>query len=197
MSDYEDYLQPDFFRFGSDSLFLVHELLKRSCFKNRPSKVLELGAGSGVISCELSQQMNFMEVTLVEAQVEWRYYLELNVNKKLKSKKVKIFWETVGEFNLNGEIQADLIVCNPPYYHPNDGRSSPNVQRNISHRFVLDPWKNWLSCMQRSLAPGGEAWFIHRDIDLKCIQTNFGKDYALTEETHDGKLTLFRVYKEI
>lgn len=159
----DDYSQPDFFRFGTDSISLVREVLARTRFKNEKCTILELGAGSGVITCELSHQLNFTQATLVEAQREWQIYLDSNLKKFLKAQNASVAWETVGEFNPNGELKFDLIVCNPPYYQLEEGRPSPIPQRNIAHRFVLESWEEWLKCIKRSLASEGEAWFLQRE----------------------------------
>lgn len=187
----EDYLQPDFFRFGSDSLLLVREVFKRTRFNEKSCRLLELGAGSGVISCELSQRMKLVEVIMLEAQPEWRPYLEHNMERFLKTDKVKIIWDRVGKFNQQSELQVELVVCNPPYFSLSQGKPSPDLQRNIAHRFVLDPWEEWLRCMQRSLVPGGEAWFLQKHPVSPEFQYVSEEGYFLTHEMSSESLELY------
>lgn len=163
MIDPDDYLQPDFFRFGWDQLFLVETVLEFIQVK-QASQMIELGAGSGVITCELSQKLPIETAHLVEYQkADWENYLIPNITKKAKLHEAIYHWQSVGEFNLDQKIQAPLIVANPPYFLPESGRKSVDPRRNIARRFVINSWQEWIDCMIRSLGPGGQAFWLHRD----------------------------------
>lgn len=168
MSDSADYSQPDFFRFGSDALLLVSKVVQGTVLQG-PIHLLELGIGSGVIACELSQRLSIQLLTGVEAQPEWKPHLEFNLARFCKTASWNIQWQKVSEFNISGTQQFDLIVCNPPYYTPESGRPSPDRQRDNAHRFVLDSWSEWLRCMERSLAPHGEVWCLQKDPDVRVV----------------------------
>lgn len=185
-----DYLQPDFFRFGWDALFLVKTIQARVCSWEKDLHLLELGAGSGVIACELSQQLPIAHAYLVEAQTEWRSYLENNLHQHGRFADSEIFWGTVGEFNLSGELKADLIVSNPPYYAPARGRPCADERRNTAHRLVLEPWQAWLDCMCRSLAVGGEAWFLQKDPGPLSGKPVLPKGFNLTHEVRSGPMRI-------
>lgn len=162
MSGSADYSQPEFFRFGQDSLTLVKEVIARTRHR-APGVLLELGAGSGVVTCELSKALEIESALLVEAQAAWCPHLESNLENFGSLKTHRIFWGRVSEFNLDGKLKAQLIVCNPPYFDPATVRPSPDPARTIAHQFILDPWEAWLACIQRSLASGGEAWYLRKD----------------------------------
>ena len=163
MIGFEDYAQPDFFRFGWDQLFLVQTVNEHSAHKE-VGVLVELGAGSGVLSCELSKKMPVHHAHLVEyQQSEWEPFLTLNVQKQGRLPSVEYHWQKVSEFNPGGAIQAQLLLCNPPYFLVRSGRASLDPRRNIAHRFVVDEFQAWIDAMVRSLAPGGEAWWLHRD----------------------------------
>jgi tRNA1(Val) A37 N6-methylase TrmN6 len=163
MIGFEDYAQPEFFRFGWDQLFLVQTVFEHSTHKEA-GVLVELGAGSGVLSCELSKKMPIHHAHLVEfQQSEWEPYITQNVQKQGRLPSVKYHWQKVSEFNLQSEIQAQLLLCNPPYFLVRSGRASLDPRRNIAHRFVVDEYQAWIDAMVRSLGPGGEAWWLHRD----------------------------------
>ena len=48
----DDYLQPDFYHFNEDSIQLVR-FIKENIDNSTEHSALEVGAGCGVISCEL------------------------------------------------------------------------------------------------------------------------------------------------
>lgn len=163
MIDPEDYLQPEFFRFGWDQFFLVETVLE-FIQQKKLTEMIELGAGSGVITCELSKKIHIEMAHLVEYQKEdWENFLIPNITKKAKLNQTLYHWMSVGEFNLDQMIQVPLIVANPPYFLPESGRKSVDPRRNIARRFVINSWQEWIDCMIRSLAPGGQAFWLHRD----------------------------------
>jgi tRNA1(Val) A37 N6-methylase TrmN6 len=163
MIDADDYLQPEFFRFGWDQFFLI-ETVMQFIHHKEIKQMIELGAGSGVITCELSQQLDIESVHLVEYQkIDWEPFLTHNIQKKAKTVETLYHWQSVGEFNRDKKIQASLIVANPPYFLPESGRRSEDPRRNIARRFVINSWQEWIDCMVRSLAPGGQAFWLHRD----------------------------------
>ena len=185
-----DYSQPEFFRFGWDSLFLVKEVLARTSFGHQNGKLLELGTGSGVIACELSQQLTLASCVLVEAQREWQTYLEMNLQQFCTCPDTSIHWQRVSEFNLAGQSKFELVVCNPPYFDPARGKPSPDQFRNIAHRLVLDPWSEWLKCMERSLAIGGEAWFLQKDPGPSEGQISLSDGFVVKHEVRSGPMRL-------
>jgi len=191
MANPKDYLQPEFFRFGWDSLFLVEEVLARTKFQSRAFRLLELGAGSGVVSCEVSQRLVPSELDLVEAQEEWRPYLLGNLQQHGHfAQPASIHWTTVGRFNPAGALKYDLILSNPPYFHPDRGRPSPNAQRNAAHRLILDDWATWLSCFHRSLAMGGEAWWLQKDPGPQLGAFPIEAGFELKHEVRSGPMRL-------
>jgi tRNA1(Val) A37 N6-methylase TrmN6 len=154
------YHQPDFFRFGSDSLMLVEEIRKN--YKNQSRALIDLGTGCGVLAIELAQTYQFESIHLVEYQ---REAFELSLQKNLAAFQLNnsvIHWLSISEFNKNGAIQSELIVFNPPYFKTESSRSSCDQQRNIAHRLVIDLWEDWISCVERSLAINGEAYWLEK-----------------------------------
>ncbi len=186
-----DYVQPDFFRFGEDSLWFTQQVIERTRQRAHPVRLVELGVGSGVITCELSKKLKLGAVDLVEAQQEWKSYLEVNLTHfGVFGQPPLVHWQRVGQFNLTGKVQADLLVTNPPYFDPEQGRPSPNPLRNIAHTFVLEGWEKWRACMERTLAPGGEAWFLQKDLSSPTVESSVA-GFTLSLEERSGRLSLF------
>jgi tRNA1(Val) A37 N6-methylase TrmN6 len=184
-----DYSQPDFFRFGWDSLFLVDEVAKRYGGPARP-RLLELGTGSGVVACELSRRLPVGESTLVECQEEWRPHLEANlVRFGAFPASPRVHWGTVGAFNADGAELFDLIVSNPPYFEAHRGRPAPDPRRNVAHRLVREGWDAWQACLWRSLAPGGEAWWLQKDPGPANAHVSPAV-FTLTHEVRTGPMRL-------
>lgn len=186
----EDYSQPEFFRFSTDSLFLAREVGARFRTSAESVHLVELGAGSGVVSCEISQMCPIARATLVEAQREWEAHLGANLSRFGRIPAWDIAWERVSEFNRDGKIQAQLIVSNPPYFDPARGRPSRDPRRNVAHRLILDDWAAWLACMGRTLAPGGEAWYLQKDPGPVRGELPLPEGFGLKHEVRSGPMRL-------
>lgn len=185
-----DYSQPDFFRFGWDSLFLVQQV--RELAKRSPAmRMLELGAGSGVVTCELSRDLELGPTHVVEVQPEWGPHLVSNLQNFARLPQAPVIhWESVGSFNPLSNLQFELIVSNPPYFAPERGRPSPDPRRNVVHRLVLEPWQMWIDCMVRSLAVGGEAWFLQKDPGPAFGKPSIPDGFQFKHEVRSGPMRL-------
>ncbi len=153
------YQQPDFFRFGFDSLWLVETI--RNYNLSSINSILEIGAGSGVISCELGNIFSNAHFTCIELQEAFSPYLNNNLNTMLGTR-FNLFFTSVKDFNLNSSLKFDLIVFNPPYFESQSSRPSPIEEREICRKHIINSWSDWMDCVERSLAPSGIAIWVHR-----------------------------------
>ena len=154
-----DYTQPDFFKFGHDSLELIQWI---KGLKKTANKILDLGAGSGILGIELSNHYLPEKLTLLEIQEEYYPHLIQNISTQLKTK-------TAIEIAITSfkdwvpECHYDLIVCNPPYYLPGHGRSSEDQRRDIARSFRIDNWGILFEVVKKVLTPEGRAFFVIKD----------------------------------
>jgi tRNA1Val (adenine37-N6)-methyltransferase len=153
-----DYAQPDFYRFNEDSILLVKFILSKV---SKISSILDMGAGSGVMGIELSNILFPSRLVLIEAQEEWKPFLEKNLNFFLKSEiQSEIIISTFGQWTPDSVF--DLIVCNPPYYLPGRGVRSPDSRRDIARSFVIDGWDILLNKISKVLADNGHGFIVVR-----------------------------------
>lgn len=149
-----DYFQPDFYRFNEDSILLSKEVIRSH---SKAQKLLDIGAGCGVIGLEIAQQIPVEKIILLEPQSEFIPYLQKNVQLFIPNNNVKTVNSTISVFF---DSDFDLIVCNPPYYLPGHGRPSKDLRRNIARNFVLDDWQILLNKIKDLLSPNGRAYVI-------------------------------------
>lgn len=175
-----EYAQPDFYRFSEDSLRLVNHVLQRV---DRAVRVLDLGAGCGIIGIELAKILSPESLTLVEAQHEFIPFLESNTSSFIKSTtRVSILQKSFSGWNPT--TSYDLIVCNPPYFFPGHGIESPDKRKQVCRTFVLDSWDLLLRLTWKCLAPGGRAYFVIRNDDrlLKMVKGHPHESLISVEE---------------
>lgn len=154
-----DYLQPEFYRFNEDSLKLVNWLAAK---KPTCTRLLDLGAGSGVIGIELCNRLLIPELTLLEAQKDFIPFIEANVREQLKApSRTEIIQQSFGEWKT--QRQFDLIVSNPPYYLKGHGEVAPDARKQIARTFELDNWQVLLSLVRSVMAPEGRCFIVVKD----------------------------------
>lgn len=163
-----DYLQPEFYRFSRDSLLLVEEVVRLKCSGER---LMDLGAGSGIIGCELSRRLEIPEVYFLELQREWEPYLTANIRSLIPEKKTEILWGSFSEWKSSSPF--DLIVANPPYYLPGHGELSPDLNRRLCRCFLVDDWEILGNTARGALAPSGNAFFIAPESVLPHIRNSW------------------------
>jgi tRNA1(Val) A37 N6-methylase TrmN6 len=155
-----NYQQPEFFRFGFDSIWLS-DIVRRNCEGFIPETILELGAGSGVISCELAAHFPGGYFTCLELQEAFLPFLRTNLEHHLKQRH-EVISQSVAQFNLAATKTFDLIVFNPPYFETTASRPSPVREREICRKHVVDAWEDWMACVERSLSAQGQVFWVHR-----------------------------------
>lgn len=163
-----DYHQPNFYRFSQDSLELVssvEEIMRHQ--KHLPLKVLDLCAGCGVVGLETQLRFPNWRIEYCELQASFFSYFEQNFAlvfpshvfnsssyKVMNMRDLKI--ETL-------EDRYDLILSNPPYFSPESGRLPSSQERRLCRFFSKEEWRDFLSCLERSLKPQGQAFFLARE----------------------------------
>ncbi len=161
------YAEPDFYRLNEDSLRLV-EFVTRAIGSLRPIRILDLGAGSGVIGIELANAILPLELTLVEVQPEWEPYLALNIAQVLRTT-VSANVHISAFSDWKPAVAYDLIVSNPPYFLPGHGRPASDPRRELCRSFIRDGWAVFLKAIERSLASEGSAFLVVRN-DVRILR---------------------------
>jgi tRNA1Val (adenine37-N6)-methyltransferase len=189
MSFTYEYSQPDDYHFSLDSIEMplkVAEYLKEQ-YSGKDMKAwqcLDLCAGCGVLGFELMfhlpeiQKMDFLEV-------QDTYLPHFAKNRELALAKAQSLLpklrvagqshdEPKYEFlNLNYESlmvpqfqhKYRLILCNPPYFLPEQGKHSPSDFKNRCRFFLDSTFEQLIESIQQSLAMDGEAFLLLRDLE--------------------------------
>ncbi len=161
MSLKDDYLQPDFYRFNEDSVNLAKFMTSHSSYKS--GRVLEVGPGCGIITCELiaHSHLNFKDILFVEREVGFKESLESNMSrlKTPNNLNVQYFYEDFLSFRADG---FSLIYFNPPYFFTTESRPSPDIRKEGCRRMAREDFISWLKHVHSLLNTGGEFFFCHR-----------------------------------
>jgi tRNA1Val (adenine37-N6)-methyltransferase len=146
------------YRFSIDAVLLAHFVNP----KKREGTLLELGAGSGVVSFLLAHLHPHLNITAVEYQEELAHLAEMGVEENRLGGRMRVMPGDVREMEKLVPRESFSLVCaNPPYRERGGGRIPPQEGRRLArHEFVLSQ-RELLSAITYALAPGGRAFIIY------------------------------------
>lgn len=185
-----NYKQPDEYRFSLDSIYLARfvaaEFQDHSALESL--RVLDLCAGCGVVGIELSWHLNALRhIDFVEVQdiyTEYFYQNMANINRP----ELNLGWHLLNYDELHKERWEetyDLIVSNPPYFHPGHGMLSPSQFKNRCRFYLDSSFPNYIQALANALKPNGRAYFLlrplnHHGVDQFSEVRNILQDTSVT-----------------
>ena len=173
-----DYSQPYFYHFNEDSLRLAEKVKKKI---GKAERILDLGAGCGIIGIELAIHFSPRTLTLVELQEEYKEHITKNLKLFLPSPGIESQIEISSFSNWNPSGSHDLIVCNPPYYLPGHGQKSKDERRGCARSFIEDDWKVLLYKIHEAITPEGRSFLVVKN-DQRIIAEIMKNLQGLKEE---------------
>jgi len=81
---------------------------------NKPSKILDIGCGTGLITLMLAQKN--IDSDIVAIEIDKASYTEAKLNIKNSNWSKRIQLKNIALQNFNTESDFDLIACNPPFF---------------------------------------------------------------------------------
>ncbi len=150
-------LQPrEGYRFSVDSLLLAEfaKLKKRA-------KVVELGAGCGVISMILAKRYPESSITAVEIQEGLYRLLEANIQLNLLRNIQPLFMDMKKLPDLMNAGAFHHVIANPPFRRPESGRLCLDSQEALSRHEILINLEELLDVTRFLLKPGGRCTLIY------------------------------------
>lgn len=152
--------------FTSDSVLLANSVRAR-----KTDKILDIGAGSGIISILLAGKKDYPFVTALEIQKSMAELAVRNVEINGLSDKIVVINDRLQDFAKNVPAESfDVIVTNPPYKKPNAGEMDKNESRAISKYEIALSFDELIENAKRLLKFGGKFYMVHRaDRMAECI----------------------------
>lgn len=164
-----EYVQPESYRFSHDSVFLAREVYEREKDSiNAQTDILDLCAGCGIVGLDflfhLKRELGIepKRCDFLEVQEVYRGHFEKNALRLgLQNTALEFLNENFA--HVSDSRRYDLILCNPPFFHPGRGKLSPDEFKNRC-RFFIDAGEDELwNSLGRLLKPEGRAYVLSRD----------------------------------
>jgi tRNA1(Val) A37 N6-methylase TrmN6 len=144
------------YRFSVDSI-----LLARFAQIRNSDRILELGAGTGVISIAIAAMHQPREIVAVEIQAE----LTQMIRRSVKLNRIEMLRAVTGDLRKipDAEIAPesfDAVIANPPYRASNAGRISPNAARRVARSEASATLEDFVAAASRCARRGARAAFV-------------------------------------
>ena len=118
-----------------------------------PFSILDIGAGTGVISLMLAQRSHAELIDAVEIDDNAYEQCTENFENSLWNDRVFCYHASLEEFTEEIDDKYDLIVTNPPFY--SDDYKSENVKRDIARFQDALPFEHLLESVSKLLSEAG------------------------------------------
>ncbi len=189
--------------YNSDSVFLYDFI---SSFQPK-GKVLDVGAGCGVVGLLVARDNPKVQLEAVEKQEAFVFYAKTNA--RVNQIEYKLH---EGDFlDLDENEKYDYIISNPPFYHDGASRSEDEMLFNARYNINL-PLKDFFKKVSRLLKPRSHFIFCYdaaqfglicaeldkvklRVVDVRFVHPKIGKKASLVMlHVRNGSKALMKVW---
>ena len=149
--------------YNSDSIFLYNFIN----YFNPRGKVLDVGAGCGVVGLLVARDNPKVELEAVEKQKAFVHYATTNA----RVNKIDYRMHEEEFCNLNENVKYDYIISNPPFYHDGASRSEDEMLFNARYNVNL-PLRDFFKKVSKLLKPKAHFIFCYdaSQFGLICVE---------------------------
>ncbi|MBQ4889690.1 methyltransferase [Shewanella sp. MMG014] len=152
------------------------------------AQLLDIGAGSGLLSLMLAQRMNNQDckISAVELEDGAAVDCQQNFSQSSWSEQLSLHHMSIQQFLLEHQQKRcalfDTIICNPPYFE--HGPQSDSSQRATARHTNQLSFKTLLSHIQQLMTPSGQAsLIIPQQSEAGIMQALDDTQLSLSERT--------------
>ncbi|MCI5839676.1 MAG: methyltransferase [Peptoniphilaceae bacterium] len=155
------------YSFGIDSI-----ILSSFAKMKRGKNLIDIGAGSGILSLRCLNLYNLKKVFAIEIQKKKADLLNLNL-KINNLNNIEVINKNLNScFTLFKNNSIDYIITNPPYYKSNDNVKSESEEFLISKHEILMTISDIFNFSSKILKDNGKLFMIHKPERIYDIFTS-------------------------
>ena len=121
-------------------------------------RILDAGAGTGLLSLMLAQEFPQATVAAIENNAGSAADCRENFLNSVWPERLMVYEQNVEEAAALFEEKFDLLVCNPPFFLSH--LPSTDKGRNSAMHTDEEGLFIWLKCIKENLAGGGRGWML-------------------------------------
>lgn len=186
------------YRAGLDAVLLA---AATPVLAGQRARVLDAGAGVGVVGLAIAARVADANVTLVELEPEAAELARRNIARNSLDTRVCV---VVADVASGGAVlhdpasdhglrpaQFDHVVSNPPFYTTGAGTPPSTRGKAASHQMARNSLDGWMAFLATAAVASGTLTLIHRADALAqvldAIGTRFGRIRILPVHSHSGQ----------
>lgn len=200
-----NYSQPSEYRLSHDSVFLARQIFERTSDRDFSEKrALDICAGAGVVGMDFlfhrraAKQSVPCAFDFLEIQEIYLPHFEENrLRMGPVGCRLNFLCQNYDQLQRDEFRNVyDLIVCNPPYFLPQQGKLSPSHFKNRCKFFLDSSLEKLLLGVANCLASDGNCFMTLRDLtehgfDTLAVARNLVEDKLVIEKSGEIRGTLF------
>lgn len=145
------------YRYSLDPVLLV-DFVGRS----KAERIVDLGTGAGVIPLLFSQKIPAAEIVGLEVQAAQAERAQRNVTINGLDERIRIVEGDLRQVRENFVVESfDLVVSNPPYRKPANGRVAPQDERAAARHELAGGLSDFLAAASYLLCNGGRFAIVY------------------------------------
>jgi tRNA1Val (adenine37-N6)-methyltransferase len=142
--------------FGAWASMEIHHLLvEKKAVNGSTPRILDIGAGSGLLSLMVAQNNNNVKIDAVEIEEEAALQAKQNVQASEWSGQVEVINKNILDHEGNA---YDYIITNPPFYE--NELSSLTPEKNVAHHSSALLLSDLLHIIKKKLKPGAPFFML-------------------------------------
>lgn len=146
-------------------------------------RVLDAGAGVGVVGLCLARRVPDVSVVMVEREAELAALATANVSRNGFADRVTVCCADLLAGTSGGAPHLapdsfDVVLANPPFYDAAACRPPRAALRAAAHTMAGESLDDWLRALARLARPGGRATVIHRADALPALLAAFARRFG-------------------
>ncbi|WP_298339892.1 methyltransferase [uncultured Algibacter sp.] len=124
-----------------------------SSLEKKPLSILDIGAGTGILSLMLAQRSRAQLIDAIEIDDQAYEQCVENFEQSPWGDRLFCYHASLEEFAEDIEDKYDLIICNPPFY--SEDFKTDNKQRDLARFQDAMPFEHLLECVSKLLSEQG------------------------------------------
>jgi ribosomal protein L11 methyltransferase (prmA) len=116
-----------------------------------PQRILDIGAGTGILSLMMAQRFPQALIHSIEIDPETAEECKQNITLSPWKERISVFQMDIRNFSASNSY--DLILSNPPFF--SEDTHSPNQKRSLARASHSLPFAQLLNCVNKFLSPQG------------------------------------------
>jgi tRNA1Val (adenine37-N6)-methyltransferase len=126
------------------------------CHFNNPTRILDLGTGTGLLSLMMHQKYPTAQILGIEQHQETAIQAEKNIDENNCGSNIQIVQSNM--FNYQFESTFDAIISNPPFFV--NQLESDETARNQARHFQNYNFIDFFNLIHKLLDNSGTAWIL-------------------------------------